>query len=166
MLSDIPSFELKWPNKDRCRMLLKASDGLFQWASTVCRDIKDGEGGLWPTEILTCFCSLTRGLDALYTEVLNRCFNPNGALVMSRFKLIMGRILGAKEPLSISAHSDMCCGSDDAASVRLVTQSMGSLLSGVNQPEAPVRTLHASFFNFLADESQSQSYNVDASRSL
>src|SRR6202042_1129511 len=45
-LSGIPSLELEWPNKDWCRMLLEASDGLFQWASTACRAIKDGEGAL------------------------------------------------------------------------------------------------------------------------
>src|ERR1700734_1059451 len=164
MLSGIPSLELEWPNKDWCRMLLKASDGLFQWASTACRAIKDGEGGVWPTELLTRFCSLTRGLDGLYSEVLSRSFNPNDAIAMSRFKSIMGRILVVKEPLSVSAHSDMCCGSNDAELVRLVTQSMGSLLSGVNQDNAPVRALHVSFFEFLADENRSKSYYVDASQ--
>lgn len=163
MLSDIPSLELEWPNKYWCGMLLKASDGLFQWASTACRAIKDGEGGLWPTELLTRFCSLTRGLDALYLEVLSRSFNSDDSIVMSRFKSVMGRILVAKEPLSIAAHSDMCLGTDDARLVRLVAQSMGSLLAGVNQPHTPVRALHASFFDFLADNSRSKTYYVDAS---
>lgn len=163
-LSGIPSLELKWPNKEWCRMLLKGSDGLFQWASTACRAIKDGEGGLWPTELLTRFCLLTRGLDELYFDVLSQSFNRNDAVVMSRFKAVMGRILVTKEPLSVSAHSKMYCGSDDAELVMLITQSMGSLLHGVNQTDTPVRALHASFFDFLTDESRSKSYCVDVSQ--
>jgi hypothetical protein len=163
-LSGIPSLESKWPNKHWCHMLLKGSDGLFQWASTACRAIKDGEGGLRPTELLTSFCSSTRGLDGLYFEVLSQSFNPNNAMVMARFKEVMGRILVTKEPLSVSAHSEMYCGSDDAELVTLITQSMGSLLSGVNQADAPVRALHASFFEFLTDANRSKSYYVDASR--
>src|ERR1700729_4015405 len=113
-LSGISTLELEWPNKGWCRMLLKASDGLFQCASTVCRAIKDGEGGLWPTELLTRFCSLTRGLDPLYSEVLSWSFNPNDTIVMSRFKSVMGRILVAKEPLSVAGHSDLYCGGNGA----------------------------------------------------
>jgi hypothetical protein len=160
-LSDIPSLESEWPNKHWCRMLLEGSDGLFQWASTACRAIKDGEGGLRETELLTRFCSLTRGLDGLYFEVLSHSFDPNNAVVMSRFKAVMGRILVTMEPLSVSAHSEMYCGSNDT---ELITQSMGSLLSGVNQDGAPVRALHSSFFDFLTDENRSKSYYVDASR--
>jgi hypothetical protein len=62
---------------------------------------------------------------------------------MSRFQLVMGRILVAKEPLSISARSAMCCESDDAVLMKLVTQCMGSLLSGVHQPDIPVRGRHS-----------------------
>jgi hypothetical protein len=164
MLSGIPDLESKWPNKAWCRMLVGKSDGLFQWASTACRAIKDGEGGVLPTEILTRFYNLTSGLDELYTEVLRQSFEPNNAMVMFRFRSVMGRILATKEPLSISAHSAMCCESDDAALMKAVTQCMGSLLSGVQQPDIPVRALHASFFDFLADESRSKSYYVDASQ--
>jgi hypothetical protein len=163
-LSGIPSLESKWPNKHWCRMLLKGSDGLFQWASTACRAIKDGEGGLRPTELLISLCSSTRGLDGLYFAVLSQSFDPNNAVVIARFKAVMGRILVTKEPLSVSAHSEMYCGSDDAELVTLITESMGSLLSGVNQADAPVRALHASFFDFLTDENRSKSYYVDASQ--
>ncbi|KIM79211.1 hypothetical protein PILCRDRAFT_74639, partial [Piloderma croceum F 1598] len=160
-LSGIPGLELTWPNKSWCRMLLTASDGLFQWASTACRAIKGGEGGLRPAELLTRFCSLTHGLDGLYSEVLSQSFDTNNIMVMSRFKAVMGRVLVAKEPLSVSTHSELCCGVYDAELVVLITQSMGSLLSGVNQVDVPVRALHASFFDFLTDENRSKSYYVD-----
>jgi hypothetical protein len=78
------------------------------------------------------------GLDELYSEVLSQSFNTNNSMIMSRFKDVMGRILIAKEPLSVSTHSELCCGVYDAELVVLITQSMGSLLSGVNQADAPV----------------------------
>jgi hypothetical protein len=163
-LSGIPSLESKWPNKAWCRMLLEKSDGLFQWASTACRAINDGEGGVLPAELLTRFYKLTSGLDELYFTVLQQSFDPNNAMAMIRFKSVVGRILAIKEPLSISAHSDMCWKSDDAASVESVTQSMGALLSGVHRLDTPVRARHASFFDFLVDESRSKYYYVDASQ--
>jgi hypothetical protein len=163
-LSGIPHLESKWPNKAWCRMLVGRADGLFQWASTACRAIKDGEGGVLPTEILTRFYNLTSGLDELYTAVLQQSFEPNNAVVMFRFQSVMGRILVTKEPLSISAHSAMCCESDDAMLINLVIQSMGSLLSGFHQPDIPVRARHASFFDFLVDKSRSKSYYVDVSQ--
>jgi hypothetical protein len=161
-LSGIPSLESKWPNKAWCRMLIGKADGLFQWVSTACRAIKDGEGGVLPSEILTRFYNLTSGLDELYTEVLRQSFDPNNAMVMFRFQSVMGRILATKEPLSISAHLALWCGSDDGELMKLVTQSMGSLLSGVHRSDIPVRARHASFFDFLADKSRSKSYFVDA----
>jgi hypothetical protein len=163
-LSGVPDLETKWPNKGWCRMLLEGSDGLFQCASTAYRAIKDGQAGLLPTELLTWFCSSIRGLDGLYLQVLSSSFDQNDAIVMSRFKLVMGRILLAKEPLSISAHLYMFCASDDAKFVSSVTQSMGSLLGGVHQLDTLIRALHASYYDFLADESRSKSFYVDASQ--
>jgi len=111
-------------------MLVKSSDGLFQWASTACRAIKDRTGGLRPTERLSPFVSSARGLDALYSEVLGQTFNAKDSTVMSRFKLVMGRLLATKEPLSISAHSELPGDGDPPDLVELVVQFLGSLLSG------------------------------------
>jgi hypothetical protein len=104
---------------------------------------------------------LTNGLDELYLAVLKQSFHPDKAMVMIRFRSVMGRILAIEEPLSISAHSDMFWESDDAELVGSVTQSMGALLSGVHQLDIPVRARHASFFDFLVDESRSKFYYVD-----
>src|ERR1700679_2522085 len=145
-------------------MLVQNSDGLFQWASTACRAIKDRTGGLRPTERLSRFVSSARGLDALYSEVLGQTFNANDSTVMSRFKSVMGRILATKEPLSISAHSELRDDDDPPDLVELVVQFLGSLLSGVSQDGVPVRALHTSFVDFLTDKSRSKSYYVNPSQ--
>jgi hypothetical protein len=162
-LSGVRSLELEWPNERWCRMLVESSGGLFQWASTACRAIKDGKRGLHPTERLSRFVSSARGLDGLYSEVLQQAFDAEDDTVMSRFKLLIGRILATKEPLSVSAHSELGDDDDPAGLVELILPALGSLLSGVNQLHVPVRALHASFFDFLTDQNRSKSYYVDPS---
>jgi hypothetical protein len=168
-LSSIRSLESEWPNKLWCHMLTQSAGGLFQWAATACRAIADGKLGLQPTECLARFVSAADGLDGLYLEVLREAFDEKDGTVMSRFKLVMGRILATKEPLSISAHSELRSDDDSAGLVEMILMGLGSLLSGVNERQVPVRALHASFFDFLTDQTRSKSYYVDPpqhSRSL
>ncbi|KAF8726639.1 hypothetical protein AX14_007619 [Amanita brunnescens Koide BX004] len=163
-LSDVHSLELEWPNKRWCQMLVESSDGLFQWVSTACQAIKDNKGALRQTERLSRFVSSARGLDALYSEVLRQAFDQQDDDSMSRFKLVMGRILAVKEPLSISAHSELRSDDEPADLVELILPLLGSLLSGVDQHYIPIRPLHASFFDFLTDQNRSGTYYVDPSQ--
>jgi len=162
-LSDVPSLEKEWPNKRWRQMLVESSGGLFQWASTACQAIKDSKRVFRPTERLSRFVSSARGLDALYSEVLHQAFDGEDDDAMSRFKLVMGRILATKEPLSMSAHSELRGDGEPADLVELILPLLGSLLSGVDQPNIPIRPLHTSFFDFLTDENRSKTYYVDPS---
>ena len=161
-LSDVSSLEEKWPNKRWCQMLVESSEGLFQWASTACQAIKDPAGVFPQTERLSSLVKPSaRGLDALYSEVLRQAFHGRGDDVVSRCKLVMGWILAAKEPLSMSAHSKL----RGDHMVELILPQLGSFLSGVDQQHAPIRPLHASFFEFLTDQNRStETYYVDPSQ--
>lgn len=163
-LSGIPSLESEWPNKTWCRLLLERSGRLFQWAFTACLAIKDGDYGLHPTERFRRVLSSTRGLDGLYSEILSQAINSHDPLIMSRFKLIMGRILAAREPLSVSAHAKLYSQDDAAGFLKIILRPLGSLLSGCTQESVPLRPLHTSFFDFLKDESRSKLYYVDSSQ--
>ncbi|KIM90604.1 hypothetical protein PILCRDRAFT_1868 [Piloderma croceum F 1598] len=143
-LSSIRSLELQWPNKHWCRMLVQSSDGLFQWASTACRVIKD---------------------------IRNRKLTPNR--MPEPLHVISARagcpILGIGDGQNTgdqgaTAHSELRGDGDPPDLVELVVQFLGSLLSGVNQEDVPVRALHASFLDFLSDESRSKSYYVSPSQ--
>ena len=163
-LSDIRSLELEWPNRQWCRMLIESAGGLFQWAATACRAVKEVRGGLRPTERLSRFVTSPQGLDGLYTEVLGQAFDAHNPVAMSRFKQVMGRILATREPLSISSHSELRADDEPADLVELIVQLLGSLMSGVNQLHVPVQALHTSFVDFLTDEDRSKSYYVDPSQ--
>lgn len=147
----------------QCDKLLKASGGLFQWASTACNAICDNTAGaLLPAERLTRFLS-AQGLDALYSEVLSQAFNIKDETDISRFRVVMGRVLAVKEPLSVMAHSELHSQGEPANVTELVVRQLGSLLSGVNQADVPVMALHSSFFDFLKDKARSGHFYVDPS---
>jgi hypothetical protein len=160
-LSGIRDLELEWPKQEWCDMLLKASDSLFQWASTACLAIKGSTGGLSASEQLRAFISAARGLDGLYLQVLSQAFDVNNGTVLSRFRNVMGRILAAREPLSMMCHSELRAEDDHRDIVGLIVRPLGSLLSGVHQDNVPLRALHASFFDFLMDKRRSRAFYVD-----
>ena len=161
-LSGVSSLEEKWPNKHWCQMLVDSSEGLFQWASTACQAIKDPRGVLPQTERLNSFVKPSaRGLDALYSEALRQVFHGRDDDAVSSCKSVMGWILATKEPLSMSAHSELR--GDNLA--ELILPQLASFLSGVDQPHIPIRPLHASFFDFLTDQNRStEMYYVDPSQ--
>ena len=161
-LSGVSGLEEKWPNKRWCQMIVESSEGLFQWASTACQAIKDPEGVFLSTERLSSFVEPSaRGLDGLYSEALRQIFHGRDDDYVSRCKLVMGWILATKEPLSISAHSELR--GDNL--VELILPKLGSFLSGVDQQHIPIRPLHASFFEFLTHQKRStETYYIDPSQ--
>lgn len=83
---------------------------------------------------------------------------------MKRFKWIMGRIMAARQSLSIRTLNAM--GSEDnLQDMGLIIRPLGSLLTGVGvtQDDVPVRPLHTSFRDFLLDENRSGKFHVDLS---
>ena len=161
-LSDVSSLEKEWPDKRWRQMLVDSSQGLFQWASTACRAIKDPKGVLPETERLSRFMKPSASrLDALYSEALGQAFHGRDKADVSYCKLVMGRVLATKEPLSISAHSEL----QNDKGVEIILPQLGSFLSGVDRQDTPIRPLHASFFEFLTDQNRSlTSYYIDPSQ--
>ena len=169
-LCDIVELEQKWPNSYWCQMLVDKSEGLFQWASTACRFIKgDGEEVLDPVKQLDILVSSASRsaqlsqLDQLYTRILTRIFKTNDTDRMGSFQSVMGCLLAAREPLSISALKNLCRDKESANAVGQIIRPLGSLLSGVAQDSIPIRLLHTSFRDFLTDRGCSGLYYIDAS---
>jgi hypothetical protein len=166
-LSDVQGLERKWPDKSWCLPLVERSEGLFQWAFTACRFITgDGKLGLDPAEQLDILLSPASStsnlgaLDQLYLDILTRIFPVENSTFMDRFRLVLGRVLAAKEPLSVSSLKELHC-EDDSLDVGLVINPLGSLLSGVTQQDITVRPLHTSFRDFLTDANRSKYFYVD-----
>ena len=143
---------------------------MFQWAFTACQFINGcGKGGLEPTEQLRLLISSVpqssqpNGLDELYLKILTQTFDADSLKVMYRFQVVMGRILVAKEPFSMTGLRELYYGEDIVDIVGLVISRLGSLLSGVSEASVPVQPLHTSFHDFLMDHTRSGPFFVDVS---
>jgi len=152
--------------------LAKQSDGLFEWARLACEYIKGtNRVGLPPRRRLDALAAGTSGngtrlLDDMYSLILEESMPKNereDAIPM--FYSVMRQILVSSEPLPASALTAMrqhfpC--EDERYDVNHVIGKLGSLVTGTDST-APVRLLHASFYDFLTDKSRSNEFFIDVS---
>ncbi|KAF8953056.1 hypothetical protein BDZ97DRAFT_1680146 [Flammula alnicola] len=155
--------------------LAHESDGLFEWARLACAYIKgDDYPGLTPQERLDAVMSHAPGdrvllLDRMYMFTLRAIFppeHPRRDTILNRFRSAMGQILGTLESLSLHSLNAMrryFPDEDSLHPVDLIVKPMGSLLNGTIDSSIPVRPLHASFREFLTDQSRSGEFYVDVS---
>ena len=163
-----------------CRQLAKKAEGLFQWAFVACDYIKDRRGGSTHKKrflkvLEASATDATESLDRIYTAVLKQNFKPEESEEIALFKSVMGQILATFEPISVNTLTELRDSTQPAgtmendresisslASVPSVVQYMGSLLSGVDDPSVPLRSLHTSFRDFLTSKERGQHFYVDA----
>jgi len=164
-LSDIKSeLEGRWPNHEWSSLLVKSSEGLFQWAAVTCHYIMNPYGGKLPYEHLESFLETRSGLDSLYYGVLNQAFQRNDPKVMNRYRSVMGRILTAKEPLPLSTLSKMHVNNPAWMNeIKAIIEPLGCLLSGINGNDIAIKPLHSSFHDYLTCLSRSGEFfiNID-----
>ena len=141
--------------------LATKADGLFQWAATACTYLTEGKAGTNHRKRLKTVFSLFNGLDGLYTAVLeaNISDDPDEAAVALA---ILARVLAAAEPLSMEVLKAICSGDEEQEVVDQVIPCLGSVLTvhGSNI----IRPVHASFQDYLTDQSRSQSFFVDINK--
>lgn len=154
-------------NAEKGRLALNAEDS-FQWASTACRFIlidTDDNSGLNPGERLQQLLSSHPTLDALYATILDRNFARADPRGRSRLNHLLGLLVCALEPLSLRALTGIACGvacppEADLAAYQWIARYLGSLISGIDGFDTPLKPLHTSFADFLRDPSRSGTYYV------
>ena len=143
-----------------CRVLVRHSQQLFQWAATACKFIQ--EDGVNPRKQLNLLLqsgdsASVRPLDQLYQTILDQLFPSHNS--RQSFQDVMAVILALHEPLSLASLSVLFYSNEDL-DVRYIIKRMGSLLDGVFDEEKPIRPLHVSFRDFLLDEVRSSTFHV------
>ncbi|KZP17859.1 WD40 repeat-like protein [Athelia psychrophila] len=155
----------KCSNGKWVKLLVNRSGHLFEWAATVCRVIQNGRKGFSSPELLLDTVAEGGDLDELYARILRQTFNDKA---MPRFRLVLGGILAAKEPLPMASHSAILQSEGTEEDIVSMTVGpLGSLLHGVGQnehPEVPIHARHTSFFDFLQDPKRSKEFFVDATK--
>ena len=154
--------EFAWPNQAWCRLLVRHSQHLFQWASTACRFIEgDGAIGLNLRERLRILLQRednvsVHPLDELYRTILGQLFTLDN--VQHKFREVMAFVLALKEPLSLTSISALF---DGDPNIRDIIKPLGSLLDGAHNEQKPIRPLHTSFRDFLLDDARSSTFYVN-----
>ncbi|KIM63729.1 hypothetical protein SCLCIDRAFT_116601, partial [Scleroderma citrinum Foug A] len=148
--------------------ITRRADGLFEWARLACEFVKPSTLGRTTEERFNELIMRASGegatlLDSMYRSILDNLMEKAGKIGLTRFHSLMRQILNAFEPLPMDAlHVMRKCfpHEDDRFHVAVILNFMGPLLSGVTDCTIPVRPLHASFYDFLTDQSRSGGYFV------
>jgi len=156
------------------QQLAVKSGGVFEWARLAC-DFISPRIGVIPKDRFHDIMSHAPGdgrtlLDEMYTTFLKSLLRGSDERWV--FRSVMRQILWLKEPLPIGALDFMrnrFPREDDRYPVGLILNFMTSLLVGANDLSTPIRPLHASFYDFLLEETRSGEFFIqqgDAHRDL
>ncbi|KAG2066758.1 hypothetical protein BDR04DRAFT_1029204, partial [Suillus decipiens] len=164
-------------------VLAEKADGLFQWAHLACGYIRGPNSGISPIDCYKAVVSHNPAersnlLHGMYRLILTDITKGDAStdvqhpqnlrsITLARFRSVMGQILSTAEPLTLACLNAMrhhFPTREDDFDVELVVKSMGSLLSGTTNPDSPIRPLHASFRDFLTDQSSSKEFFIDLSK--
>jgi hypothetical protein len=157
-------------NSSMINQLVQAAEQSFQWASTACsfiQGINESNAFNWHDRFEAVLHAPKkqqsgpkyRHLDDLYKVVLERLFPSSNSL--ERFKLIVGRVLAIKRPVSIYTLKELYGVGEKQQWTTEILCTLGSLLYGVLQEHTPIRLLHSSFHEFLTNSARSGAYFIN-----
>ncbi|PPQ73248.1 hypothetical protein CVT26_015058 [Gymnopilus dilepis] len=165
-------FDLNGLEQPDLELLVTKAEGLFEWARLACSYIRKGPtAGRTRRERFDLITESRKDesvllLDSMYTLTLQAIFGERmEPLVQQRFRSVMAQIIETAEPLSLNSLIALRGKFPDELQkipVEAVLEHMGALLSGVTGFSV-VRPLHASFVDYLTDESRSRNFFVDLS---
>ena len=147
--------------------IAQKADGLFEWARLACEYIRQDTTGEWVKEHFSnATVRVSREgeslLDSMYHTILESVVSKRPTALV-RFRSVMRQVLYTLEPLPVDGLDAMrrhFSHKDTIFNVVIVLRFLGPLLSGVTDCTVPVRPLHASFSDFLTDQSRSGDYFV------
>ncbi|KAF8333981.1 uncharacterized protein EI90DRAFT_2915615, partial [Cantharellus anzutake] len=158
-----PSLRTEVKQEDELvQAILERAGGLFIWASTVFRYMKVASGAplrmlgkLLDTGANQLKASAEEMVDTLYASILEKC-NWKDEDFAHDYPIVMGAILIAQQPLSITAWGAILSPHLES-SVEHTLVGLAPLLLGLGDPHTPIHILHLSLRDFLLDRIDSQS---------
>ncbi|KAG1896110.1 WD40 repeat-like protein [Suillus fuscotomentosus] len=170
-LEGLPDF-----GSEKFTALAKKANGLFQWARLACKSIKEPPLSSSSIKFFNDIVSrdgvkrehlLYDMYDLILKQIIPKDEHADPELrqtQLAMFHSVIGQILGTAEPLPLNSLDAMRSHFTDESKyyeVKDIIEHMGSLLSGTTDPSMPIRPLHASFRDFLTDQSHSKEFFVD-----
>jgi hypothetical protein len=152
------SLDLSWPDEDVITPLVQNASGLFIWAATACRFIRDGRR--FASERLAMILESSsksisapeKNLDEIYITVLSHCITTNYTNeekeeVYRMLKRILGSIIILSSPLSADSLSKLL--HIQKQDVNETLEDLHSILDIPEERTRPLRLHHPSFRDFL-----------------
>jgi len=159
-----------WPGEQVLRQLVTYASGLFIWASTTCRFIR--EGGRFARKRLDTILKASRSavtapekhLNEIYLAVLNHSISSDYSdeekeEACDMLKHMLGSTAVLLSPLSTSALSSLLQVSREE--VDLTFRDLHAILDIPNDPTRPLRLHHPSFRDFLLSKDRCGDFWAD-----
>jgi len=150
-----------WPGQKICDDVARQANGLFIWASTVCRQVINAA---FPDEELDILTQRTilGGINELYRVALDRALPVEDESLRKMTTFVLGNIVASLEPLSIAAWTQLLANSKGMGGRKFetVVKRLGSVLNLDTEGVSGVRFLHPTFREFLITEATEDIPNV------
>ncbi|KAF1983490.1 hypothetical protein K402DRAFT_162769 [Aulographum hederae CBS 113979] len=161
------SLPASWPGEETIQRLVRSANGLFIWAATACRFIRDGK--LFAAERLHTLLenssvgnnAAEKHLNEIYITVLRSCIfagylEEEVERLRSMLRSLLGSIVTLLSPLSTQSLSKLL-----HTAVDQTLDDLHTILSIPKDPAHPLRLHHPSFRDFLFDKSRCEEFWVD-----
>ncbi|KAL5313471.1 hypothetical protein ACEPPN_019204 [Leptodophora sp. 'Broadleaf-Isolate-01'] len=156
-----------WPGEEILKRLVQGANGLFIWAATACRFIRNSKFTTKSLDLILVVSSTSinapeKHLDEIYITVLRNCIQmyPNEAEeLLSMLKSLLGTIITLVSPLSIQSLSKLLCATQ--VEVDQTLNDLHAILSIPEDHNLPLRLHHPSFRDFLYGQARCEEFWVD-----
>ena len=156
-----------WPSEAEVESLVNMSGTLFIYAATVCKYITQRGGSSMPQRLsdvvnftLETTSGLTTPLDVLYERILNAAYTFANQREKSNIQMVLMAIVYAYNPLSMTAISALV--KIPIGQIQAALSSLHSLIYISSQDaDIPISIFHASFFDFISNQSSSSEHYLD-----
>ena len=162
------SFAAGWPGEEIIKRLVQNASGLFIWAATACRFIREGKRfaakrlNMILEHNSTAINIPEKHLNEIYTTVLRHCISSEYSdeeadELRSMLKSLLGSIMTLLSPLSTQSLSKLLSSSQDD-----VDQTQDDLHAILNIPKdrsCPLHLHHPSFRDFLFESTRCKEFS-------
>ena len=150
-MQDVPK---PWPSPEDLEELVKQSEGLFIYVSTLVGFVGDGNG--LPQEKLKVVMRVHEGVDPLYGQVLSE------AQKFENFERVIGAIIYLRQPLPVSELGQLL--QLQPGRLRLALRGCQSVFTISSNDVSSVRPYHASLRDFLTDRTRAKGHYLDLTK--
>lgn len=158
-------------NEECCEKLARMGQGLFQWVSVACNEVRNAKSrGVRPREKYDRITSSATAdqpiypLDSLYATILTDHFPLAEHGAVENLAVVMSFVFALRTPLPEQAlHKLWQASGRDTGDLDIVLEGGRSLLDGVGDATRPVQPSHASLRDFLTDRTRSGPFFINVS---